>query len=442
MRSCTWMAALAAGLTFSALTAAPRVAWAASVASIRITPSGATLRAGDTQQFTAEALNKKGNPISGVSIRWSSDLTRVARVSSGGVVTGAQNGVANIFARAGGKKASVRVAVVAPNSSTLATAAAGLDQVNHVASDGDYVYWTEVNKQKVKVRRVSINGGPIVDLASQNYKDSRQITYSAVHLKIADDYVYWTRQAVGFNHHWAIFRVLKSGGTPERVLTDDVAIEPLVASFWQVTGKYLVVALARPEQLGLTENTRVGVYNTETKIWSPLLTATFPAGRVAVIAADNNFVYLRGITSSKITRILRLSPSDGESSSVTLVSQDRADNDAGELAASDGTNLFFWSKQGSGDHRLMRVAVEGNQAASVLLSGNFGEGLVTDGTHLYWARGGSNLVRLPNTGGGSPTQLQTGLYKTATTGGVGLSDTRVFYVRKQGKRFTILGQTK
>lgn len=441
MRSCTWMAALAAGLTLSALTAAPRVAWAASVASIKIAPPGATLRPGDTLQFTAEALNKQNDPIS-ATIRWSSDLARVARVSSSGLVTAAQAGVATITARAGGKNAAVRVAVVLPDTASQSTPAAGLDQVNHVIADGDFVYWTEVNKKLVKVRRASTNGGVITDLAVQKYKDSAQITYSAVHLKLSGDYLYWSRESVGFNHHWAIFRVPKAGGTIQRVLAEDISIKPLLAGFWQVVGKYVVVAMARPTLLGLPDNTRVASYDTEAQIWSPLLTSTFPAGNVAVIAADSNFVYLRGITSSKITRIVRLSPSDGETSALTLVSQDKADKDTAEQAVSDGTNLFFWSKQGNDSHRLLKVPVEGGQAFSVLLTGSYGPGLIADATNLYWARGGTSLVRFPKAGGSSPAQLQTGLNATAASGGLGQNDEWVFYVKKQGKRFTILGRSK
>ena len=85
------------------------------VTTVTISPSGATLAVGGTQQFTAVATDAGGVPIPGTTITWSSDNVSVAAVGGTGLVTAVSVGSATITATApNGVHASVAVSVNAP----------------------------------------------------------------------------------------------------------------------------------------------------------------------------------------------------------------------------------------------------------------------------------------------------------------------------------------
>ena len=69
-----------------------------SVASVRVSPSSASIEPGRTRQFTATARASDGTVISGVTFRWSSDDESVATVGSSGLATGVSAGTAAITA--------------------------------------------------------------------------------------------------------------------------------------------------------------------------------------------------------------------------------------------------------------------------------------------------------------------------------------------------------
>jgi TolB protein len=79
--------------------------------TIELTPTDTKLAPTDTRQFTATARTTDGDVISDAHVRWSSSDTAVATVTSAGLVTGVDNGVAQIQATFGGEtvRASVRV---------------------------------------------------------------------------------------------------------------------------------------------------------------------------------------------------------------------------------------------------------------------------------------------------------------------------------------------
>ena len=98
---------------------------APAVASISLTPPGASLQVGQPQQFTATALDAGGNTIPGVVFTWSSNVPLVASVNSNGLVTGLASGGTLITASGGGRTS-------APATVTVTVAPATVDSITLV----------------------------------------------------------------------------------------------------------------------------------------------------------------------------------------------------------------------------------------------------------------------------------------------------------------------
>ena len=81
------------------------------VASVEISPSGASLVVGQAIQMTAIARNGTGQILTGRSVSWISGAPGLATVSPAGVVTGVSPGNAVIIATIDGKQASALVSV-------------------------------------------------------------------------------------------------------------------------------------------------------------------------------------------------------------------------------------------------------------------------------------------------------------------------------------------
>ena len=73
-----------------------------TVANIVLTPQGASLQVGQTQQFTATALDAGGSTIPGVPFTWNHSEPSVASINSNGVVVGLSGGGTAIRASGGG----------------------------------------------------------------------------------------------------------------------------------------------------------------------------------------------------------------------------------------------------------------------------------------------------------------------------------------------------
>ena len=82
------------------------------IASVRVQPSADTLQVGSSVQLTATPLDASGNPVSGVSVSWSSSATSVATVDDSGKVTGVAQGTATISATAAGQTGKATVMVI------------------------------------------------------------------------------------------------------------------------------------------------------------------------------------------------------------------------------------------------------------------------------------------------------------------------------------------
>jgi uncharacterized protein YjdB len=81
-------------------------------AKLGLTPSKTqTLKRGDNLALKVSALDKKGQKVGGVPVKWKSSDPRIATVSADGVVHAAKKGSAKITASASGKSATVQVTV-------------------------------------------------------------------------------------------------------------------------------------------------------------------------------------------------------------------------------------------------------------------------------------------------------------------------------------------
>lgn len=81
------------------------------VAQVRVSPLAATVRVGQTHQYTARILDSDGETISGKSVAWSVEKTSVATVNSSGVVRGVAPGETIVRATSDGVTGEAQVTV-------------------------------------------------------------------------------------------------------------------------------------------------------------------------------------------------------------------------------------------------------------------------------------------------------------------------------------------
>lgn len=150
--------------------ATPTAPPAAPVASVSVTLPASTIEIGSTTTASATVLNASGTPISDKSVVWSSDNTLAATVSSAGVVTGVNNGTANIIATVDGKQGQAAATIVTSSKwkidATILTnadyggAAGPIADVAVVKlNDGRYRMWLNL---------IPGNGGRIVSAISSD----------------------------------------------------------------------------------------------------------------------------------------------------------------------------------------------------------------------------------------------------------------------------------
>lgn len=416
---------------------APTAVQAATSKSVRlvISPSGATLRPTETAVFTVRAFDRAGSELPVSEPRWSSSRSTVMTVAGSGIVTAQRGtGPATLSVKAAGATAKVTVSVVSAASEAETPVAADLRQVNHLASDGSWIYWTEVDAKTVRLRKSAIGGGAIYDLASEDVKTKEGLTVLYVQLRLTADHVLWSRETTGFNDHWSIRRVPKEGGSVEELLPEDVSVEPLEASGWQVAGPYLTVLMEHPDELDLPNNTRVAALDLRTGAWKPLIQGRYAVDSVTILAATEGSVYLRGQTDAPRTDYLRLDPGGMANDYQTLWSVDEWQGQFGETGVTTDTDLYYWIGT-TGAARLLALPVVGGSPSRVY-SGPFGPGLATDGSRLYWASKEKQLTAL--TPGGVVSTLATGVWGTATLGGLALDPDALYFVRKRSGRYTLL----
>jgi alpha-tubulin suppressor-like RCC1 family protein len=83
----------------------------ATVASVTVTPTGATVVIGRTTQLAATTRDAAGSVLPGRTISWTTSAAAVATVDGNGLVTGVAAGTANIIATSEGKSAQAALTV-------------------------------------------------------------------------------------------------------------------------------------------------------------------------------------------------------------------------------------------------------------------------------------------------------------------------------------------
>lgn len=149
-----------------------------SLSIVRVTPSTASVTAGNTTRLVAAATDASGRVVSGVTVSWISLATDVASVSSDGTVTGRVAGQARIVAQAQGfaDTAMVTVEGIAGGSVTVEPATLALrlgttgvltasvrDEAGTVV--GLPVAWSTDSPATVKVSSIGIVTGVAVGTA-------------------------------------------------------------------------------------------------------------------------------------------------------------------------------------------------------------------------------------------------------------------------------------
>jgi uncharacterized protein YjdB len=111
---------------------APKLA----VHSITLTANATTIKVGELTQVTAVAKDANGDPITGITITWSSSPTSVATVSSGGMVAGLGAGSAAVYAKADTVTRYITMTVIDSASTTTApsTSTGGTGTLNAIAT--------------------------------------------------------------------------------------------------------------------------------------------------------------------------------------------------------------------------------------------------------------------------------------------------------------------
>jgi uncharacterized protein YjdB len=93
----------------------------APVATVRVSPSTASLTPGQYTPLTAVPLDSAGNQLTGQTVTWSSSNTSIATVSSSGIVTAVAVGAAVITATSGGISGTAHVTVAAASPAPVAS---------------------------------------------------------------------------------------------------------------------------------------------------------------------------------------------------------------------------------------------------------------------------------------------------------------------------------
>lgn len=99
----------------------------ATVRTVSVSPSTASIAVGATTSLAATLLDQKGASMTGPTVSWSSASTAVATVSAAGVVTGVTAGTATISATASGVSGSATITVTGSPTDAFQTTVPTID---------------------------------------------------------------------------------------------------------------------------------------------------------------------------------------------------------------------------------------------------------------------------------------------------------------------------
>jgi uncharacterized protein YjdB len=86
------------------------------VASIGVTPGAFVLEVGKSRQMTAILRDADGNLLANRTVHWTTDDSRVTTINANGELRGMGHGYADVTAESEGKRSTVAVTVVPPES--------------------------------------------------------------------------------------------------------------------------------------------------------------------------------------------------------------------------------------------------------------------------------------------------------------------------------------
>jgi Bacterial surface proteins containing Ig-like domains len=92
------------------------------VASVRVSPTSAAIKVGETVHLIADPLDASGNVLTGRTINWSSSDASVATVDNTGLVKGLTEGTATITATSEGKSGTAGIAVASAVGASITVA--------------------------------------------------------------------------------------------------------------------------------------------------------------------------------------------------------------------------------------------------------------------------------------------------------------------------------
>ena len=92
------------------------------IKSVSLSPTSASVVAGQTQQLTATVIDANNNVVSNAALTWTSSNPAVATVSVTGLVTGVSVGSATITAASGTKSATAAMTIIAPPVASVTVA--------------------------------------------------------------------------------------------------------------------------------------------------------------------------------------------------------------------------------------------------------------------------------------------------------------------------------
>jgi uncharacterized protein YjdB len=146
-----------------------------AVRSIVITPSSLSLRVGQSARLQATTYDSKGNQLTGRTVSWSSNNTRVATVDNSGQVTAGLPGSATITAASGSANATAKVTVtlipvarvqVNPGSDTLLVGQTAQLTATTTDSDGNTLTGRSITWSSNKTQVASVSSSGLVTAAA------------------------------------------------------------------------------------------------------------------------------------------------------------------------------------------------------------------------------------------------------------------------------------
>ena len=158
--------------------------------TVTVSPASASIREGETQQFTAKATDSAGTEITGKTFTWTSNDTTVATINSSGLATAVNAGSTTITATTDGVSGTASLTVTEPpicpmlkgsiadQTLTLGGSAAPIDLTQYFSLPVDFVPTYVVSSTDTSVTTTSLAGAMLTVTPSAAGMDTVSVTVS------------------------------------------------------------------------------------------------------------------------------------------------------------------------------------------------------------------------------------------------------------------------